>query len=86
MSVTALRVPRVVARVTVPPDVVRLLPLASLAWTVMVDVEVPLATIAVGLAVMVVVAALAAPVITTAVAGLTGVESWEVATLKVLAG
>ena len=75
-----------VARVTVPPDVVRLVPLASLAWTVMVDVEVPLATIAVGLAVMVVVVALAAPLITTGVAGLTAVESWEVATLKVLAG
>ena len=60
-SVTEDRVPAVVAKVTVPWLVVSLLPLASLAWTVIVDVEDPLATIEVGLAEIVVVAPEAAP-------------------------
>ena len=60
-SVTEDRVPAVVAKVTVPWLVVSLLPLASLAWTVIVDVEDPLATIEVGLAEIVVVAPETAP-------------------------
>ena len=44
-----------------PADAARLLPLASLAWTVIVDCVEPLATSVVGLAVMVVVAALTGP-------------------------
>lgn len=61
LSVTAPRVPLVVARVTVAPPMVRLVPVESLAWTVMVEVEVPLATIEVGLAVMVVLVAVQEP-------------------------
>ena len=45
MSVTEPSVPRVVATVTVPPLVVRLLPAASFNWTVIADVLVPLAGI-----------------------------------------
>jgi hypothetical protein len=48
-------------RVTVPPLAVRLLPLTSLAWTVMAEVVAPVATSVVGRGVMVVVAALTAP-------------------------
>jgi hypothetical protein len=86
-SVTAPRVPRVVARVTGPPLTDRLVPLASLAWTVMVEVEVPLAVIAVGTAEMVVFVGSAGPtaVITTGVAGWAAAVSLEVARLKVLA-
>ena len=61
LLVTEDRVPAVVDKVTVPWLVVSLLPLASLAWTVIVDVEDPLATIEVGLAEIVVVAPEAAP-------------------------
>jgi hypothetical protein len=54
-------VPSVEARVTVPPVEVRLFPLASLACTVMVDTEEPLATIVAGLAEITVVLALTGP-------------------------
>ena len=54
-------VPDVLASVTVAPPVVRLLPLASFSWTVMVDVLDPSATTDVGEAVMIDVAMLAAP-------------------------
>lgn len=45
LFVTDDSVPRVVARTTVPPDVVRLLPYASLSCTVIADVDVPFAVI-----------------------------------------
>jgi hypothetical protein len=61
LFVTTPIVPNVVARVTTPPLAVRLFPLASLACTVMVDWVSPLATRVVGLATMVVVAALTTP-------------------------
>jgi len=53
--------PSVVWSVTAPPVAVRLLPFTSLAWTVMADVEDPLATSVVGLGEMVVVVALTDP-------------------------
>ena len=88
LSVTAPRVPLVVASTTGPPLTDRLVPLASLAWTVMADVEVPLAVIAVGMAVIVVLVGSAGPtaLITTGLAGLAAMMSFDVATLKVLAG
>lgn len=88
LSVTAPRVPLVVASVTGPPLTDRLVPLESLAWTVMVEVEVPLAVIAVGTAAMVVLVGSAGPtaVITTGAAGLAAMVSLDVARLKVLAG
>ena len=61
LLVTVPILPSVVARVTAPPVAVRLLPFASLAWTVIADVEIPLATSVVGLGEMVVVVALTAP-------------------------
>jgi hypothetical protein len=54
-------VPKEVARVTTLPPAVRLLPFASLAWTVMVAVAPPPARIAVGLAEMAVVTTLIGP-------------------------
>jgi hypothetical protein len=57
----AVSEPASVNRFTVSPPVVRSLPLASLSWTVMVDVLDPLATIDVGLAVMVEVSREAGP-------------------------
>ena len=45
LSVTDDNVPAVVARVTVLPPVVRLLPFTSFNWTVIVVVDVPLAAI-----------------------------------------
>ena len=45
MSVTEPKVPRVLARTTVPPEVVRLFPLASFNCTVIVEVLVPFAVI-----------------------------------------
>ena len=60
LSATAPNAPRVVARTTASPPPARLLPLASLACTVIVDVDWPSAVIAIGLAVIVVVAASAA--------------------------
>ena len=48
LSVTPLRVPRVVETATVAPPLVRLLPPASFSWTVIVEVLEPLATIEVG--------------------------------------
>ena len=55
LSVTALSVPAVVLSRTVPPELVRLLPYWSLAWTVIEDE--PTSTLTeVGAAVMVVVA------------------------------
>ena len=57
MFVTGPTLPKEVVRVTTSPVVVRLWPWASLAWTVTVDVDIPLAMIDVGLAEMVVVAA-----------------------------
>ncbi len=67
-SVTALNVPSVVPNVTVFPPVVRLLPLASLIRTVIVEVDVPSAVIVVGEAVINEVAAEAAPVVKLTVA------------------
>ncbi len=61
MSVTVSSVPKVVERATVSPPVVRLLPLTSLSWTVMVEVDVPSAVIEAGAAVINEVAAEAAP-------------------------
>jgi hypothetical protein len=61
LSVTEESVPNVVLSVTVAPPEVKLFPLASFNWTVMVDVLVPLAVIDEGEAVMVDVVALAVP-------------------------
>ena len=61
LSVTADRLPAVVARTTVAPPLVRLFPVASLSCTVMVDVLVPFAAIEGGAAVMVEVEAEANP-------------------------
>jgi hypothetical protein len=61
LFVTEPSVPNVVARATVPPLTVRLLPLASFNWTPMVEVLDPLAVIDVGFAVIVDVAVEAAP-------------------------
>jgi len=61
LSVTGLRVPDVLAIVTVAPPLVRLFPAASFNWTVMVDVATPLASMDVGDAVMVEVVASAGP-------------------------
>ena len=63
LSVTDERPPAVVAMATTEPPLVRLFPLASLAWTVMAEVLVPLATIEVGEAPMVELAAEAAPAV-----------------------
>ena len=52
MSVTAPTLPSVVATTTVAPPEVRLLLLASLSWTVMVEVVAPSAVIVVGEAVI----------------------------------
>jgi hypothetical protein len=57
LSVTGPREPRVVARTTVPPDVSSLFPLASFAWTVIVEVDALLASMEVGEADIVVLAA-----------------------------
>ncbi len=57
MSVTGPSEPRVVDSATVSPPLFRLTPLASLSCTVIADVLVPLATMDVGLAVIVEVAA-----------------------------
>ena len=61
LSVTGERVPRFVASATVPSLDVRLLPSASLSWTVTVEVLVPSARIEAGLAPIVVVAVEALP-------------------------
>ena len=61
MSVTVLRVPRVVARVIVAPPMVRSFAFASLTRTVIVEVELPFAGIEERLGVIVVVDADAAP-------------------------
>ena len=53
MSVVALRVPRVVANVTVAPPVVRLTPLRSRACILTTEVLLPLATIEAGLALLI---------------------------------
>ncbi len=66
--VTTLNVPRVVPSVTVSPPVVRLLPLASLSRTVIVEVDVASAAIEVGEAVINEVVADAAPVVKLTVA------------------
>ena len=68
MSVTVPSVPRVVDSVTVSPPVVRLLPITSLSWTVMMEVDVPLAVIELGAAVINEVVAEAAPGIDVTVA------------------
>jgi hypothetical protein len=70
LSVTALKLPRLVARATAAPPVVRLFPLASLSCTVIVAVLLPLATIDVGNAAMVEVVAEAAPAVKLTVAEL----------------
>ena len=49
---------------TVPPEPVRLLPSASLSWTVIVEVELPSAVIEPGAALIVEVAVEAAPALT----------------------
>jgi hypothetical protein len=61
LSITPLNVPADAPNTTVPTLLVRLLPLASLACTVIVEVEEPLAVIEDGLAVIVVAAALTGP-------------------------
>lgn len=61
MSATEERVPDVVDRITVAPPVVRLFPLASFTWIVMVLVLEPLATIVLEDAVIVDVAVLGEP-------------------------
>jgi hypothetical protein len=61
LSVTELRLPRVVDRTTVPPLEVKLLPLASFAWTVIVEVDDPFAVIDAGDAEIAVVEADTAP-------------------------
>ena len=61
LSVTLDGVPRVVASATVPPLAMRLLPSASLSWTVTIEVLVPFATIEAGLALIVEVAVDAPP-------------------------
>ena len=53
LSVTVPSVPWSVASTTVSPPELRLLPFASFSWTVIVDVLAPLATIELGLAVIV---------------------------------
>ncbi len=53
-----------VASATVPPDDARLLPRASLSWTVIVEVVLPFAVIEVGAALIVEVAVEAAPALT----------------------
>ena len=68
LSVTVESVPRVVASATVPPLAVRLLPSASLSWTVTVEVLAPFATIEAGLALIVVVAVDAPPEVNTTLA------------------
>ncbi len=61
LSVKAEMVPTVAPITAVSPPVVRLLSCASFAWTVIVEVEVPLAMRVAGAAEMTVWAALAAP-------------------------
>jgi hypothetical protein len=68
LSVTAERLPAVVASATVAPPLVRLFEPASLSCTVMVDVLLPSATIEVGAAVMVEVTGEAAPAVKVTVA------------------
>ena len=63
MSVTAPSVPTVLLKLTVPPLVVKLLPLVSFSCTVTVAVLVPLATILLGVALSVLVLALALSVV-----------------------
>ena len=72
MSVTAPSVPAVLLKLTVPPLLVKLLPLASFSCTVTVAVLVPLATILLGVALSVLVLASNAPAVkvTVAVAGI----------------
>ena len=53
LSVTAESEPLVVESATVPPDAARLLPNASLSWTVTAEVEVPFAVIEPGAATIV---------------------------------
>ncbi len=64
LSVTEESEPLVVKSATVPPEPVRLLLSASLSWTVMVEVELPLAVIEPGAALIVEVAVEAAPALT----------------------
>ena len=61
LSVTAESVPNVLLNVTVAPPEVRLFPLVSLSWTVIVEVLVTFAVIDEGDAVIVEVDALAVP-------------------------
>ena len=68
MSVTEPTLPSVVATTTVAPPVVRLLLLASLSWTVMVEVVAPSAVIDVGDAVINDVPVTAAPGVNVTVA------------------
>ena len=70
---TAPMLPSVVWSVTAPPVATRLLPFTSLAWTVMVDAEDPLATSVVGLGEMVVVVALTAPGVNATVGGVVAI-------------
>ncbi len=64
LSVTEESEPLVVESATVPPEPVRLLPSASLSWTVTVEVELPSAVIEPGAALIVEVAVEAAPALT----------------------
>ena len=68
MSVTLLSVPAVALKLTVPPLLVKLLPLASFSCTVTLAVLLPLAAMLVGEALSVLVLALALPVVKVTVA------------------
>ena len=68
MSVTAPSVPAVVLKLTAPPLLLKLLPLASFSCTVTVAVLVPLATILLGVALSVLVIASTAPAVKVTVA------------------
>ena len=78
LLVTDPRLPPVVNNTTVPPLVVRWLPFASSAWTVIVEVDTPSAEIEVGLAEMTVFAAETDPAVkVTAAVWVIEVESVE---------
>ena len=68
MSVTLLSLPAVVLKLTVPPLLVKLLPLASFSCTVTLAVLLPLAAMLVGEALSVLVLALALPAVKVTVA------------------
>ncbi len=82
MSVTVPNVPRVVANATVSPPAVRMMPLASLSCTIIVEVDVPLAVMEVGAAVINEVAAEAAPGVKLTVALLVKADPFTVPVIE----